>query len=341
MDIVIDSNIFYNRYSMEGPQFDLLFDAVYAHVGRMCIPQVVVAEVESLYGRYLRSSSSRATHVPLGVEVDVDSQVSDYRAAFTKFITNHGLILPYPKVSHEDLVTRDLKRRKPFKENGSGYRDCLIWETVLSHLRNGSRNVALITGNHKDFGKAPSLHPDLQADMKDPSRVQYFASLEEFNETVVRPRLRVLAEANAMAMADVLHWMRGGMIADLEGIDVLAGQGEERIRPMYLIDWHNIQVEESDAPGNRARRIRLRTQADVRFWIERRFDWLVRRMGPKDTLGRPPTEQFSPTGRSRVERIDVEMEFEVCKGLDSLLGGEVLSLRSPFHAPYQHERDCA
>jgi hypothetical protein len=39
---------------MRGSQFDLLLDGLYAHVGRICIPQVVVTEVE-LYDRYLRS----------------------------------------------------------------------------------------------------------------------------------------------------------------------------------------------------------------------------------------------------------------------------------------------
>ena len=39
----------------------------------------------------------------------------------------------YADISHADIVTRDLKRRKPFQQNGKGYRDTLLWETIVRH----------------------------------------------------------------------------------------------------------------------------------------------------------------------------------------------------------------
>lgn len=341
MDIVVDSNIFYGRYSLKGPPFDRLFDGLYASLGRLCIPEVVVAEVANLYGEYLQRLASREAQLPPGFEGDVESHVTNYHDSFINFIQRYGRILPYPQVPHQCVVERDLKGRKPFKRNGSGYRDYLIWESVLDLVRAGSRDVALITNNHKDFGKGPAVHPDLQADLVDPARVQLFPTLQAFNEEVVRPRMDKLNEANALAMTDLSRWMRGAMIAELEGVDVLAGQGEDRIRPVRLIDWHAVQVEQLDATGDEIRRIRLRVSADVQFWIEGRYDWIARRRGPKDALGRPPAEIFSPSGKSRLERIDIEMEFEVYRNCDMLIAGELLLLESPFHEPFRWQQEHA
>ena len=41
-------------------------------------------------------------------------------------------IIPYPSTSHKDLVSRDLARKRPFQESGKGYRDALIWESLLT-----------------------------------------------------------------------------------------------------------------------------------------------------------------------------------------------------------------
>jgi hypothetical protein len=67
-----------------------------------------------------------------------------------------------PRVSHEEVVKRDLLRRKPFGESGKGYRDTLIWETVLAELRREQSQMALVSHNIKDFaGPDRMLHADL------------------------------------------------------------------------------------------------------------------------------------------------------------------------------------
>jgi hypothetical protein len=43
-------------------------------------------------------------------------------------------------VSHDAVVERALERRQPFDTAGhNGYRDALLWETVLELLRDESR----------------------------------------------------------------------------------------------------------------------------------------------------------------------------------------------------------
>jgi hypothetical protein len=37
----------------------------------------------------------------------------------------------YKDIPHAQIVNRDLERRRPFQENGKGYRDTLLWETLV------------------------------------------------------------------------------------------------------------------------------------------------------------------------------------------------------------------
>jgi len=77
-------------------------------------------------------------------------------------------ILPYPDVSHRDVTARALARRRPFDSLGhEGYRDALIWESVLAFARTLARErVVLVSRNSKDFADAAGdLHADLRRDV--------------------------------------------------------------------------------------------------------------------------------------------------------------------------------
>jgi hypothetical protein len=82
-------------------------------------------------------------------------------------------LLPYPEVPHQVVAARALARRRPFDRLGhDGYRDTLVWESVLAHARSlprGSR-VAFVSRNSKDFAAdgdegSDALHPHLVQDV--------------------------------------------------------------------------------------------------------------------------------------------------------------------------------
>jgi hypothetical protein len=76
-------------------------------------------------------------------------------------------IAPYPAVLHETLVHDAVERRRPFAENGAGYRDALIWHSVLE-IAGASQSRVLLVSKDGDF-RAPDgfkLHSDLVADMR-------------------------------------------------------------------------------------------------------------------------------------------------------------------------------
>lgn len=100
------------------------------------------------------------------------------REAFDERLTWLGAeIAPTPTTSHEEVLDRLFDGRKPFRDKRSdrGYRDFLIWKTVLAHRvpyspEVGRRPVVFVSGNTSDFaddGESAGeslLHPDLLRD---------------------------------------------------------------------------------------------------------------------------------------------------------------------------------
>jgi hypothetical protein len=125
----------------------------------------------------------------------------------------------YPSPSHEGIVGRLLDGRKPFKPDGKGYRDALLWQTVLDILKRSGK-VALITQNWRDFAESDegtTLHADLRADLKASGiavdRVQLFPDLASFVKAHIEPAHKVLTDVKALMRDD--EEFRGHVIEEV------------------------------------------------------------------------------------------------------------------------------
>jgi hypothetical protein len=114
----------------------------------------------------------------------------------------------------------------------------------------------------------------------------------------------------------VEHWLRSDLLAELEGVDMLAGQTEDRIRPLRLLALHEVTIKQIRSPEPGVQLIKMKIQADAEFWIEGRYDYLFPAKGSENLV---PAERFSPRGKSRTERIDIEVELAVYEALEMLL----------------------
>ena len=77
-------------------------------------------------------------------------------------------MLPYGDVPQTAIVSRVLARKRPFHKSDKGYRDALIWESILKICKQ-SDPTFFVTDNHKDFcneSNKEQLHADLIADLK-------------------------------------------------------------------------------------------------------------------------------------------------------------------------------
>ena len=197
----------------------------------LAVPDVVIAEVTNKFSERLTKTTAalREGHKELKLLVSdakglpempsVERETARYREFLLQRILEvGGLTLPYPKTSHETIVKRELQRRKPFKENGSGYRDLLIWESLRELTRSGHERIAFITANVRDFFDDARLHQDLAADVLNPDRVEVFSSLKQFNEKHVIPRLETVERfdkelrAISSSSADVSTWIRDNLL---------------------------------------------------------------------------------------------------------------------------------
>lgn len=187
MKIVLDTNIIYQDYKLNGQRILKLYEASKRLGYELAVPEVVVDEVVNQYRRDIESaygtSMKGLSQLRKLAEVKgkflfestnfVDERCVAFETAYLQRIKELGItILPYPKVAHKMMVAKDLKRIKPFKEDSKGYRDALIWETVKEQLIPSKRlfdecQIILLSENTKDFGDGGKLHSDLEKELED------------------------------------------------------------------------------------------------------------------------------------------------------------------------------
>lgn len=90
-----------------------------------------------------------------------------------------------------------MARRKPFADDDRGYRDALIWESILQLAEESDTPIALITGTSRDFaGPDSGLHADLVQDLLERGLhehcVELYIDLGAFNRRNVEPALHEL-----------------------------------------------------------------------------------------------------------------------------------------------------
>jgi hypothetical protein len=129
----------------------------------------------------------------------VEQEVEKYRNTLKKELSRHNAkIVDYPKAEHHQLVERELAHKKPFSARG-GYRDALIWLSVLEIAESADDKVILVTGNTADFGDGSgNLHEDLLQDLRDrglsDDEVILITCLKDVVERFVEPSLARLEE---------------------------------------------------------------------------------------------------------------------------------------------------
>jgi hypothetical protein len=166
------------------------------------IPAVVAMEMKNHYLKqvteYLAAVEKLNRMLPEGYEPISMAPPSDLAEAYAKQLQGRIEELgfqerPFRGIPHDRVVERAMQRRKPFKENGSGYQDCLIWETILLYVADREEVTYLVTTNHKDFAAddRQSLHVDLLEDLRrigiTEDKVQYIPDLRTLIDSHIIP----------------------------------------------------------------------------------------------------------------------------------------------------------
>lgn len=130
---------------------------------------------------------------------EIDAVVHKYPSALEAVFPEETRI-PFPNVSLQTLVERAVSKRRPFREEDKGFRDTLIWLSLLVLLKTSDDSIVFITndeGFRKDKG-TNDVHPDLLDDLAqegiEPEGFILYRSLNEFVDKFVSPKLESLEE---------------------------------------------------------------------------------------------------------------------------------------------------
>ena len=208
MHIVLDANIIIRDGFGSSGDFRLLLSTLGILQHNLYVPKLVIEEVVSEFERACDGRVQRITGDLGWLSRYLDIQLPSPIVALDKrmkaglfrnrlieqFNIPNCSIVGYPDTLHEDLVKRATTRRKPFNQNGVGYRDSLIWETTLSLATRLDTQIVLLSENTNDFGDDErELHPDLIEDLAERElprdKVILISSLEDFVNAYIDPSL--------------------------------------------------------------------------------------------------------------------------------------------------------
>ena len=246
MRLILDTNIIHGDFYLQGSRILKLCSAAPKLGYELMIPEVVYDEMVDQYRReqekhfasYERvvtlTNRTRSGSIVkrLGRVSFLEEKITEYRTMFsTRLDDLHIRIIPYPAVDIKMLVSKELLRKKPFKEvkeHGVGYRDALIWETIKvlcvpqEELMDERAQIEFLTENTADFADSDwNLHPSLVEELKAKgclgNCVQLISNVQEFFETQIDKELENL-ENIKNALLDKGKFNRFNLEQELESL---------------------------------------------------------------------------------------------------------------------------
>lgn len=181
MKIFIDTNIFFNNWKLRSAYFQLLSNYTYNTKTTLLISDVVIKETENKFRDELEKIRKELNNLASKVgqftesnfKIDMN-QLPNEPYDFEDIIKRNFLsieIASCSNVSNEKLVKKAILSKRPFRDNEKGYRDAVIWHSLINHLAKNptTEEIILITNNSSDFfekhGESFVLHQDLKDDL--------------------------------------------------------------------------------------------------------------------------------------------------------------------------------
>lgn len=218
--VVLDTNaVVSRRYRLDGPHVAIMERAILLGALELVVPQIVVEEIRNKHREELLRLQEdvrlRVSKLNLILPSDgqltfdmpkIDMVAEDFTSRFDKRLNELRAVRPgYSDIPHADIVRRDLERRRPFQETGKGYRDALIWETMLRTAAPKTLTV-FVTHNSKDFcvdGDHLTLHHHLVDDLKSNGLSADSVTICDTIETFVDKHLKSRLPTNAEVLNDI------------------------------------------------------------------------------------------------------------------------------------------
>ncbi|MBM9616309.1 DUF4935 domain-containing protein [Desulfobulbus rhabdoformis] len=220
MHIFIDTNIFFNNWYLRSAHFQIFSNYIKNTDARILLPKVICEEVENKYRTELKNVREEVQKAVRSAnnfcfesfKIDIDQFPNDEYKFFeiANNVLNNVDLIGYENVDQRKIFSNALNAKKPFREKEKGYRDTLIWLSLLDYINNNiiEDEIVIITNNSKDFFESKNnefyLHQDLIEDIK---------NYDIKNNFTVRNSLKAFIESN---VKESLHSFQHDDIQEVE-----------------------------------------------------------------------------------------------------------------------------
>lgn len=246
--VFVDANALHGLKAFTKPHFKTVLALSKTNHVRLVMPEVVVHELARQGAKEFNGKHSTLRNAVQGFnDVIGDAQTmgvavapavvtsstppltsrEEFFDAMTAFLHSRKAETPtHPDMSVEELLARDLDYRKPFAENGKGFRDALIWATIrdmCNALTIPDVATVFVTKNYTDFcsGQGKSLHNHLREELAPEQPfdvVEDLAALLEHSD--IKPLTESLRVLDQTFTRERLEGLVDAALSDLDGQDL-------------------------------------------------------------------------------------------------------------------------
>jgi len=195
--VVVDTNIFHGDPRMRRSHFRILLGQHLRGRITLALPEIVVREVPKLFQTQVDAAATAITgeaaklrdlgHDPGAITIpDSKTARADFNKQFREGLEQRKVRIAPIAGTLDELVNQSVTERRPFRPKSAGFRDALIWRSILELA--DEDEVVLISKNWKDFAQDDKhrdvlhqhLREDLEAGGQPRDRVRLVPSLEDF-----------------------------------------------------------------------------------------------------------------------------------------------------------------
>lgn len=276
MFVVLDSNILLQDKKLNSAKFETILAASEAGHVQLVVPQVVFDEYTNKFREALPKAHQDYNNALRGYlsylpdsyqskfvndKPNFDDLAKSHRNRFVDHLLRaQAKVIPYPAIAHEAVTHRALARRRPFTKDGHvGYRDVLIWESILELAPKGKTFFVTNDGGFFESSDGtPKLHPDLIEDLEELKlpidTVVIYRTTDAFvkeqieSDEGVRARLQVDLQREGTFRTHFRDLIADLLISEFEisadsgRFDVSIGGSVTAVRPTSAHDLHQVEV---------------------------------------------------------------------------------------------------
>ena len=197
MNIIIDTNILFQDPFFRGPKSRVIFDYLEKTRSHLIIPTIARKEMMALYRAQLSTELKGVQKCAESIKkwcydgtskiefhIDIEKETKTYLEFLDGLVHGGGALeLPYRDEYLNELVERQINRKKPANDKGEQFRDVIIWLSIKEMLRQTHHRAVFISQNTKQFANVDlnGLHPDLINELSAENlQLEYYPSLDDF-----------------------------------------------------------------------------------------------------------------------------------------------------------------